>query len=138
MATSLPTLPALPGIGGVAGENVDLQGYASQFASVAGTGINYSPVAATDSGAATTTTPVTQTSTPNTQASSIPLIGKVTGAVKSYIGIPNFTLEDTIFILLGLLLIAAGIFSFKESQTVVQTLGRAGKKAAEMSAEVAA
>lgn len=43
-------------------------------------------------------------------------------------------LEDIIFIVLGLMLVAAGIFSFKSTQTVVETAGKMSAKAAELTA----
>lgn len=47
-------------------------------------------------------------------------------------------IENGVFVILGLLLIAAGIFSFKTSQTIVQTVGNVAKKGAEGAAVIAA
>lgn len=58
----------------------------------------------------------------------------ITGAVKSFFGNLTFTLEDFLFIFIGTLLIAAGIFAFKSTQTVIQTGGKLGVKAAELTA----
>jgi hypothetical protein len=44
------------------------------------------------------------------------------------------SLEDSIFILLGLLLIAAGVFAFKTSQTIIQTAGKLSTHVAEATA----
>jgi hypothetical protein len=43
-------------------------------------------------------------------------------------------LENIIFILLGLMLIAAGIFSFKSTQTIISTTGKYAAKAGEVAA----
>lgn len=42
--------------------------------------------------------------------------------------------ENIIFIILGLILIAAGIFAFKTTQTVIQTASKISTKAAEVAA----
>jgi hypothetical protein len=46
----------------------------------------------------------------------------------------NHSLEDWIFIVLGLMLIAAGIFSFKQTQQLIQTSGQLAGKVAEVAA----
>jgi hypothetical protein len=47
-------------------------------------------------------------------------------------------LEDVIFIVLGLLLIAAGLFAFKGTQTIIQKGANIASKVGKASAEVAA
>jgi hypothetical protein len=49
----------------------------------------------------------------------------------------NFSLEDGVMIVIGLLLIAAGIFSFKTAQSATINVVRTAAKAAKTSAEVA-
>jgi hypothetical protein len=46
-------------------------------------------------------------------------------------------IENIVFAVLGILLIAAGIFSFKTSQTIVQVAGKAASKGAELGAVAA-
>jgi hypothetical protein len=83
--------------------------------------------------------------TPNssTPASTSILSGIANGAISSYVKgatnkfsglkwIANSTIEDWVFIVLGLLLIAAGIFAFKQTQTIIQTASKAGSKIAEV------
>ena len=53
----------------------------------------------------------------------------VSGASKQLFGI---SLEDWVIIVVGLVLIAAGLFAFKTTQTVVTTVGRAAKRGAEI------
>ena len=43
-------------------------------------------------------------------------------------------LEDAIFVVIGLMMIAAGVFAFKNSSTVIQVVGKAARTAAEVSA----
>lgn len=83
----------------------------------------------------------TGTSSPTTAASSTPsggygqmaqqAIGAVTKAILPWSGID---LEDTIFIVVGLILVAAAVFSFKETQTAVKTVIRTTGRAAEVAA----
>jgi hypothetical protein len=49
----------------------------------------------------------------------------------------GFTLEDGVIIIVGLILIAAGVFSFKTTQTIITVAGKTAAKAAKTSAEVA-
>jgi hypothetical protein len=49
-------------------------------------------------------------------------------------GTSGISLEDIVFVLLGLLLIAAGVFAFKSSQTIIQTAGKYASKASEVAA----
>ena len=56
-------------------------------------------------------------------------LGAITKAILPWSGID---LEDTIFIVVGLILVAAAVFSFKGTQTVVQTVSRTASKAAEI------
>ena len=58
-------------------------------------------------------------------------IGAVTKVILPWSGID---LEDTIFIVVGLILVAAAVFSFKGTQTVVQSVSRTASKAAEVAA----
>lgn len=47
---------------------------------------------------------------------------------------PNtgITLEDIVFVIVGLILIGAGVFSFKGTQTVINTVTKTAAKAAEV------
>lgn len=54
----------------------------------------------------------------------------VTSAHSSIIG---RYLEDAIFVLIGLMLITAGVFAFKNSSSVITVVGKAAKTAAEVS-----
>jgi hypothetical protein len=49
----------------------------------------------------------------------------------------GFSIEDSIFIILGLLLITAGIFSFRTSQTIITTAGRGVARVASTAAAAA-
>ena len=51
----------------------------------------------------------------------------------SFFGI-KFTLEGAVIIIVGLILIAAGLFSFKQTQTLITTVGRTAKRGAEIAA----
>lgn len=51
------------------------------------------------------------------------------GGQKSVLGIH---LQDVVVIIVGIILIAAGLFSFKQTQTVIETGTKLGKKAAEV------
>lgn len=46
----------------------------------------------------------------------------------------GYTLEDAVFIVLGILLIAAGAFGFKQAQSIVTNVASGAKKVAEVSA----
>jgi hypothetical protein len=82
-------------------------------------------------------------STPVTPTSSTPSLGAVAKAALTAVnpfsgafGLPD--LEDTIFVVLGLLLIAAGLFAFKGTQTIIQRGASVASKVGKASAEVAA
>jgi hypothetical protein len=63
----------------------------------------------------------------NTVQSGINSATSTGGFLKSIL---NIDLEDLIFIVLGLLLITAGVFSFKQTQTIIREGGRAAATAA--------
>ena len=50
----------------------------------------------------------------------------------------GFSLEDGIFIVVGIILIAAGLFTFKGTQNIIVSTARAAKGATKAAAEVAA
>lgn len=54
-----------------------------------------------------------------------------TGGQKSVLGIH---LQDVVVIIVGIILIAAGLFSFKQTQTIIQTGGKIGKRIAAIAA----
>lgn len=64
--------------------------------------------------------------------------GSSTGLLSSLWATITGNVENGIFVILGLLLIAAGIFAFKTSQTIVQVAGKAASKGAEIGAAAAA
>lgn len=76
----------------------------------------------------------------NTAATSTSLQSSILSAATD--GVSDFftaeNLENIIFVVIGILLIAAGVFAFKTSQTVIQVAGNAAKKVAKNSAEVGA
>ena len=67
---------------------------------------------------------------------------------KAFLGLANsasglatggkYTLEDTLFLVIGLILIVAGIFGFEKTATVIQTVGSTTAKAVRKGAEIAA
>lgn len=70
----------------------------------------------------------------------LPLVTSVAGvgvSVDNYLSkkIFGIGLEDFIFIAIGIILISAGLFSFKQAQTVINTGARAVKGAASIAAE---
>lgn len=117
MATSLPTLPALPSSLGL--DNFDVQQGATDLGRL-------NEVANSPSGSiATPATPATPANVSNPSATTVSsLLG----------GFHLPSLEDTVFIVLGLILIAAGVFAFKSSQTIIETAGRFGARASEVAA----
>ena len=61
-----------------------------------------------------------------------------TGVLTSIWNVITGNIENGIFVILGLLLIAAGIFTFKTTETVVKVAGKAATKATEIGAAAAA
>lgn len=61
-------------------------------------------------------------------------ISQGTGVLTSIWNILTGNIENGIFVVLGLLLIAAGIFAFKSTQTLALNAGKLGAKAAEVAA----
>lgn len=80
--------------------------------------------------------PAVPTTGTNTAATTVPPTAtqNATSVVSSIWGIITGNIENGIFVVLGLLLIAAGIFAFKSTQTVVKLAGKAGATAAEVAA----
>lgn len=97
-------------------------------------------------------TPATTTPVPNTTSSSgIPLFSPMEQAILSKAfggtpgapsisqaaGTPTFfghSLEDLTIIVVGMILIAAGLFAFKSTQTLITTVGRGARRGAEIAA----
>jgi hypothetical protein len=100
-------------------------------------GYNYTGIVApTDSPQSTATIPsIPSVGTVPTQSISTtattPASSTMSAAQKSSL------IENIVFAVLGILLIAAGIFSFKTSQTIVQVAGKAASKGAELGAVAA-
>ena len=82
---------------------------------------------------ATAGTTPTSSSTP-TATTTATAIDAGTGILASLWNIITGNIENGIFVVLGLLLIAAGIFAFKSTQTIVKVAGKAGTTAAELAA----
>lgn len=63
--------------------------------------------------------------------------GAAIGAAKSATGVlsalKSRSLEDYTVIIVGLLLVAAGLFAFKQTQTLITTIGKTARNAAEVS-----
>lgn len=76
-------------------------------------------------------TPTTATTTPTTSSS---LFNSITNFLTGNQAASNQSgwLSRGVFVILGLLLIAGGIFTFKETQTVISTVGKHAAKAAEL------
>ena len=62
------------------------------------------------------------------------VIAASTPSTSIWTSLKNFSLEDGVFIILGLILIIAGIFSFKATQDAVKSGVSAGSKIAEVAA----
>lgn len=80
-----------------------------------------------------TVVPTTPTASASPSAAS-----SATGVLTSIWNVITGNIENGIFVILGLLLIAAGIFAFKTTQTVVQVAGKAATRATELGAAAAA
>lgn len=136
MSTSVPTLPKLPGIGvgnSQLPEFADIQQIATDLGnadpngalSIAQNGgIVSSPVS--DAGNSTSTTGTTAPASTSSATSS-----GVLGSVYSFL---TGSVESVIFVIIGLLLIGAGLYAFKTTQTIIQTGGKIAKTAAEVTA----
>lgn len=82
---------------------------------------------------ATPTIPAIPAIGSNTTPSSTPTINTAsTPSIWSRLS--NFSVEDFVFIVLGLLLIAAGVFAFKTTQNIITTGAKYGSKVAEVAA----
>lgn len=57
-----------------------------------------------------------------------------TGVLTSIWSVITGNIENGVFVVLGLLLIAAGVFAFKSTQQAIGTAGRLGARAAEVAA----
>jgi hypothetical protein len=136
---ALASLPSLPGISQSTGtdysglDEAGVDGALNAPLTSAETnqamGYNYSAIPATPS--LTPAIPSTGTSTPVATAATASAKGSVFSTV---LGLIESNVENVIFVLLGLMLIGAGIFSFKGTQSVVSTAAKYGSKAAEVAA----
>lgn len=70
----------------------------------------------------------------STNAAASNVVTATTGVLTSIWNIVTGNIENGIFVVLGLLLIAAGIFAFKPTQTLAVNAGKLGAKAAEVAA----
>lgn len=76
---------------------------------------------------ASTTNTDTSTAIPTTSTS---ILGGVMSAMNPLSGFKLPSLENVIFLIVGIILIAAGLFAFKQTQNVIETGGRIAKNAA--------
>jgi hypothetical protein len=141
--TSLPTLPSLPGISSSTGTNysgmtpdqVDDAMSAPMTDAEINQALGYNATGTSSSAAPAATT----SATPTSIASSTPTPSSnatisSSGVISSIWSIVTGNIENGIFVVLGLMLIAAGVFSFKAAQTIVTSAGKAGKTVAEVAA----
>jgi hypothetical protein len=137
--STLATLPSLPGISqstgtdytGLSESGVD-EALNSPLTSTEinqAMGYNYSGIPATPS--LTPAIPSGGQATPVASPATATAKGSVFSTV---LGLIESNIENVIFVLLGLMLIGAGIFSFKGTQSVVSTATKYGSKAAEVAA----
>jgi len=82
-------------------------------------------------------TPITQAASSSTNLSPT-IFGAASNAAKNFFSFSSLNLEDGVFIILGLLLIAAGIFAFKTTQTIIQRGSDLAAKGSEIAAKAAA
>jgi hypothetical protein len=61
-------------------------------------------------------------------------VGSVAAFIKKITGAPQFTLTNIVFVVLGLILIIAGVFSFDKVQSTIVSVAKSGAKAAEVAA----
>lgn len=138
MATLAP-LPSLPQIGvsqstgtdytGLTPEQVDAKLNSPMSAAEVNQAMGYNYAGAAPSSPAAPAAPAASA------APAAPATGSGIGGIFSQLlSVITGNLENGVFVLLGLLLIAAGIFSFKSTQTVINVAGKAGVKAAEVAA----
>lgn len=71
---------------------------------------------------------------PGVTSNSIPGVGSVTPSGTGASQSQSSILTRGTMIVIGMIMVAAGVFSFKTSQIVVQTAGRVGRRVAEFSA----
>lgn len=111
------------------------QNYGSSIASILGVPSS-TPLSQIPSGVPSSTAP---------QTGILGALNKGMNALDSFTGAPNVdnpqggqksafgvSLHDIVVIVVGIILLAAGVFSFKQAQTVIQTGTKYGKKAAEV------
>ena len=125
MATSLPSLPPLTGDTSWIDNPTGMEGLPTPIAPARPSTSSATP--ASSSAAAATSTP-TAGYLSQLEQWAAGLVNKAT------VPSTGLSLEDIIFILVGLILVAAAVFSFKGAQTVVQTVSRTASKAAEAAA----
>ena len=82
-------------------------------------------------------TSATQASTSSVSNTGSGILGSAWAAAKTALGfgtITNAQVENIVFVVVGLILIIAGVFSFKATQQIAVNVGNAAKTAAEVSA----
>lgn len=130
-----PVAPVRTVSGVYNGQPVIIDGMGNMTSPTTGNLIAVAPGSQADIGTSGTPTPATVATTPtaSTASSGITgLIAKVANATSS--SIFGISLEDIVFILVGLILIAAGVFSFKSTGSVINVVTKGAKKAAEVAA----
>ena len=135
--SALGTLPALPSLGQ---NTVDAYG---NIIAPNGMQVGVVPGSVADVGSGGTLPTSSTTSAPASSSSSIlnylnpAYVGtKVANALGA--NVTNLSIEDYIFIVLGLIVIIAGVFGFDKTQTVIQSAGNTVAGAVKKGAEVAA
>jgi hypothetical protein len=93
-----------------------------------------SPVPAPTVPSTSTTAKTSGSSTSTSPGSGSALATLAKWAAGIVTGSKGLDLEDMVFIVLGLMLVGAAVFSFKETQTVVQNVTKGASKAAELAA----
>lgn len=139
--TSLVQLPAIPGINLDPTSNVDLLSFPTVTQPSPGLGMGTQTPAPAPAPAEPTSLYTTASSAPtgavNTSSNSgggnLATAKEWFDAIVSRALTPNswLTLEDLIFLVIGLILIAAAVFSFKGTQTVIEQAGRVATRVGE-------
>lgn len=135
IAPARPALNTLPGTYNGTPVNIDQFG---GMTNASGQSVGVLP------GSTTATTPAPTSTAPQTGV--LGAINKAMNALDSFTGASNvdnpagsksvfgISLEDIVIILVGIILVAAGVFAFKQTQTVIETGTKIGKRISEVAA----
>lgn len=140
VAPARPTLNTMPV--NYNGQSVTLDQFGNML-NASGNSVGVIPGSVADVGTGGTTTAPATTST-TTASSSDGVFAGILNSLANKAGLPMVTsassassflsshLEDAVVIIVGLILIAAGLFAFKTTQTVINTASKIGSKAVEL------